>query len=76
MSISFILPQRISLAVISRIHHFEKENRLIVIAADCTGPWRPRGIHEACWGLPFLNEIVGKLDIIHSDMILNRLREM
>ena len=26
-------------------------------------------------GTSFLNEIVGKLDIIHSDMILNRLRE-
>ncbi|HNV82536.1 MAG TPA: SpoIIE family protein phosphatase [Tenuifilaceae bacterium] len=56
------------------IHHFEKKNRLIVIAADCTGHGVP-GAFMSMLGTSFLNEIVGKLDIIHSDMILNRLRE-
>jgi serine phosphatase RsbU (regulator of sigma subunit) len=56
------------------IHHFEKQKRLIAIAADCTGHGVP-GAFMSMLGTSFLNEIVAKLDVNHSDSILNRLRE-
>ncbi len=56
------------------IHHFEKQNRLIVVAADCTGHGVP-GAFMSMLGTSFLNEIVAKLDVNHSDSILNQLRE-
>jgi serine phosphatase RsbU (regulator of sigma subunit) len=56
------------------IHHFEKQQRLIAIAADCTGHGVP-GAFMSMLGTSFLNEIVAKLDVNHSDSILNLLRE-
>jgi len=56
------------------IYHFEKQNRLIVVAADCTGHGVP-GAFMSMLGTSFLNEIVSKLDVIQSDVILNLLRE-
>lgn len=55
------------------VHHFEKQKRLIFIAADCTGHGVP-GAFMSMLGTSFLNEIVAKLDINHSDSILNHLR--
>jgi serine phosphatase RsbU (regulator of sigma subunit) len=56
------------------VNHFEKQNRMIVVAADCTGHGVP-GAFMSMLGTSFLNEIVGKLDVNHSDSILNLLRE-
>ncbi|MDD4672879.1 MAG: SpoIIE family protein phosphatase [Bacteroidales bacterium] len=56
------------------VHHFEKHNRLIFIAADCTGHGVP-GAFMSMLGTSFLNEIVAKLDVNHSDSILNLLRK-
>lgn len=56
------------------VHHFEKQKRLIFIAADCTGHGVP-GAFMSMLGTSFLNEIVAKLDVNHSDSILNLLRE-
>lgn len=55
------------------VHHFEKQKRLIFIAADCTGHGVP-GAFMSMLGTSFLNEIVAKLDVNHSDSILNILR--
>ncbi len=56
------------------VHHFEKQKRIIFIAADCTGHGVP-GAFMSMLGTSFLNEIVAKLDVNHSDSILNLLRE-
>lgn len=56
------------------IYHFEKQKRLIVVAADCTGHGVP-GAFMSMLGTSFLNEIVSKLDVIHSEVILNLLRD-
>ena len=56
------------------VHHFEKQKRLIFIAADCTGHGVP-GAFMSMLGTSFLNEIVAKLDINHADSILNLLRQ-
>jgi serine phosphatase RsbU (regulator of sigma subunit) len=56
------------------VHHFEKQKRLIFIAADCTGHGVP-GAFMSMLGTSFLNEIVAKLDVNHSDSILNLLRK-
>lgn len=56
------------------IYHFEKDDRLIVVAADCTGHGVP-GAFMSMLGTSFLNEIVAKLDVSHSEVVLNQLRE-
>ena len=56
------------------VHHFEEQNRLIFIAADCTGHGVP-GAFMSMLGTSFLNEIVGKVNLNHSDTILNQLRK-
>ncbi len=56
------------------VNHFEKQNRIIAVAADCTGHGVP-GAFMSMLGTSFLNEIVGKLDVNHSDYILNLLRD-
>ncbi|MBS4013789.1 MAG: SpoIIE family protein phosphatase [Bacteroidetes bacterium] len=56
------------------VNHFEKQNRIIAVAADCTGHGVP-GAFMSMLGTSFLNEIVGKLDVNHSDSILNLLRD-
>ena len=52
----------------------EKENLLIVVAADCTGHGVP-GAFMSLLGITFLNEIVEKNHITSPEEILNLLRE-
>ncbi len=58
----------------------EKENILIVAAADCTGHGVP-GAFMSMLGVAFLNEIVNKIDVnkhinsLQADDILNQLRQ-
>jgi serine phosphatase RsbU (regulator of sigma subunit) len=47
---------------------------LLVVAADCTGHGVP-GAFMSMLGTSFLNEIVAKLDVVHSEDVLNLLRE-
>jgi serine phosphatase RsbU (regulator of sigma subunit) len=56
------------------VSHLEKQNRLLVVAADCTGHGVP-GAFMSMLGTSFLNEIVAKLDVVHSEDVLNLLRE-
>lgn len=51
----------------------EKNERVIVCAADCTGHGVP-GAFMSLLGLTFLNEIVNKDEIMKAGEILNRLR--
>jgi len=51
----------------------EKNDRVIVCAADCTGHGVP-GAFMSLLGLTFLNEIVNKDEIVKAADILNRLR--
>jgi len=51
----------------------EKNGQIICMAADCTGHGVP-GAFMSMLGIAFLNEIVSKHDDLHSDMILNELR--
>jgi len=51
----------------------EKNERIIVCAADCTGHGVP-GAFMSLLGLTFLNEIVNKDEILKAGEILNRLR--
>jgi serine phosphatase RsbU (regulator of sigma subunit) len=51
----------------------EKDNLIIVCAADCTGHGVP-GAFMSLLGLTFLNEIVNKDGIVQANEILNRLR--
>lgn len=70
----YFLPKDIVSGDFYWIHHFEKEKKLIFIAADCTGHGVP-GAFMSMLGTSFLNEIVGKADVEHSDSILNLLRK-
>ena len=51
-----------------------KENKAIIVAADCTGHGVP-GAFMSMLGVSFLNEIVNKLDTMHANLILNDLRD-
>ena len=51
----------------------EKENKVVVIAADCTGHGVP-GAFMSMLGISFLNKIVSEKMIIKSNEILDRLR--
>jgi ligand-binding sensor domain-containing protein/serine phosphatase RsbU (regulator of sigma subunit) len=51
----------------------QKNDRIIVCAADCTGHGVP-GAFMSLLGLTFLNEIVNKDEILKASEILNRLR--
>ena len=51
------------------------ENKIIVVAADCTGHGVP-GAFMSMLGISFLNEIVNKNMITQPDLILNELRNM
>ncbi|MFH0759640.1 MAG: two-component regulator propeller domain-containing protein [Bacteroidota bacterium] len=51
----------------------QKQDRIIVCAADCTGHGVP-GAFMSLLGLTFLNEIVNKDEILKASEILNRLR--
>lgn len=52
----------------------EKNNQIIIAAADCTGHGVP-GAFMSLLGVAFLNEIVNKFETISSEQILNQLRE-
>ncbi len=56
------------------LQNFEDKKKLIVAAADCTGHGVP-GAFMSMLGTAFLNEIVAKTEIQHSDQILNVLRD-
>jgi len=51
------------------------DNKVIVIAADCTGHGVP-GAFMSIFGISFLNEIIGKDSITQPAEILTRLRDM
>jgi serine phosphatase RsbU (regulator of sigma subunit) len=51
----------------------EKNNKVIVVVADCTGHGVP-GAFMSMLGVAFLNEIVNKNDILEPDQILSQLR--
>ena len=52
----------------------KKEDKLIIVAADCTGHGVP-GAFMSMLGVAFLNEIVGKESEVYANEILNKLRE-
>ncbi len=52
----------------------EKDNKVIVVAADCTGHGVP-GAFMSMLGISFLNKIVSEKSIIESNLILDRLRD-
>ncbi len=52
----------------------QKEDKTIVVAADCTGHGVP-GAFMSILGTAFLNEIVMKDDIVQANEILNHLRQ-
>ena len=52
----------------------QKNNRIIVIVADCTGHGVP-GAFMSLLGISLLNEIVNKAEVIQANEILNELRE-
>jgi len=51
-----------------------KGDKLIITAADCTGHGVP-GAFLSMLGVSFLNEIVGKQEVLEASVILGRLRE-
>jgi serine phosphatase RsbU (regulator of sigma subunit) len=51
----------------------EKNGKVVVVAADCTGHGVP-GAFMSMLGVALLNEIVNKYDIIHANEILQELR--
>jgi len=51
-----------------------KNNRTILVAADCTGHGVP-GAFMSMLGISFLNEIINKFDHLHANQILNELKE-
>jgi serine phosphatase RsbU (regulator of sigma subunit)/ligand-binding sensor domain-containing protein len=51
----------------------EKNNKIILAAADCTGHGVP-GAFMSMLGVSFLNEIVNKLEDVQAHLILNQLR--
>ena len=56
------------------LHHFRENQKIIVAAADCTGHGVP-GAFMSMLGTAFMNEIVAKSEVQHSDQILNVLRD-
>jgi serine phosphatase RsbU (regulator of sigma subunit) len=52
----------------------QKEDKLIIVAADCTGHGVP-GAFMSMLGIAFLNEIVNNTTDVYANNILNRLRE-
>jgi len=52
----------------------KKEDKLIIVAADCTGHGVP-GAFMSMLGVAFLNEIVGKENELYANEILNKLRD-
>lgn len=55
------------------IRQIPTSNTLIATAADCTGHGVP-GAFMSMLGISFLNELIAKQEILHSDEILNLLR--
>jgi len=53
----------------------ENNNKLILVAADCTGHGVP-GAFMSMLGVSFLNQIVSAQNILDSEQILTKLREM
>ena len=53
----------------------EKMNKIIIVAADCTGHGVP-GAFMSMLGISLLNEIVAKATEIETDLILNQLRKL
>jgi len=51
----------------------EKNNKVVCIAADCTGHGVP-GAFMSMLGISFLNEIISRHEDVHTDVILNELR--
>ncbi len=51
----------------------QKNNRTIIVAADCTGHGVP-GAFMSMLGISFLNEIINKFERLHANQILNELR--
>ncbi len=51
----------------------EKEGKVICVAADCTGHGVP-GAFMSMLGIAFLNEILSKHGMLHTDVILQELR--
>ena len=51
----------------------EKNGLVAIVAADCTGHGVP-GAFVSMLGVSFLNEIVGKMEHLQADIILNQLR--
>ena len=56
------------------IRKIERSHVFIAAAADCTGHGVP-GAFMSMLGMSFLNEIIIKPDVTHSDVVLNHLRE-
>jgi serine phosphatase RsbU (regulator of sigma subunit) len=52
----------------------EKDNKIVVVAADCTGHGVP-GAFMSMLGVSFLNEIVKGNNITRPDLIINHLRD-
>lgn len=52
----------------------EKNNRIVIVAADCTGHGVP-GAFMSMMGVSFLNDIVNVEGVTQPDLILNTLRE-
>ena len=50
-----------------------KDDKLIIVAADCTGHGVP-GAFMSMLGVAFLNEIINKEDEVYANEILNKLR--
>ena len=51
-----------------------KNNRTIIVAADCTGHGVP-GAFMSMLGISFLNEIINKFEHLHANQILNELKD-
>jgi serine phosphatase RsbU (regulator of sigma subunit) len=52
----------------------KREDRLVIVAADCTGHGVP-GAFMSMLGVSFLNEIVNKENEVYANEILNKLRD-
>jgi serine phosphatase RsbU (regulator of sigma subunit) len=51
----------------------ERDNKIIIAAADCTGHGVP-GAFMSLLGVAFLKEIINKIELMHANDILNHLR--
>ncbi|PKP22417.1 MAG: hypothetical protein CVU05_04075 [Bacteroidetes bacterium HGW-Bacteroidetes-21] len=56
------------------LRQLSRSNMLVAAAADCTGHGVP-GAFMSMLGMSFLNELIARPDIQHSDDLLNHLRE-